>query len=270
MGRLLGYMANRTDRLGDVLDEERAAIAPPPEFRPDAWGIGFYQGGEVLHKKRPKLEAGPIDWESVARGVRSDCVVIHFRLATVGDFRADNTHPFRMRQWLFAHNGTVEGFSAIRQRMLESMPDFLRRNVRGSTDSEAVFHVLLSFLDDAGQLDHPEAEEKVVLGAIRSTVALLDRHCAEVGAPEPALNFVLTNGRCMYAVRRNEPLHFVERSGLPSDPEHARPDRPHGAGTFRYVLVFSDGAKAPAGYSALEPGSVLVIDRALTVSSHKL
>ena len=69
MGRIIGYMANRKDRLGDVLDEEHEAIAPPPDFRPDAWGIGFYQGGEVLHKKRPKLDEGPIDWEKVARGV---------------------------------------------------------------------------------------------------------------------------------------------------------------------------------------------------------
>jgi glutamine amidotransferase len=266
MGRLLGYMANRTDRLADVLREEREAIAPPPDFSPDAWGIGFYQGGEVLHKKRPKLDEGPIDWESVAHGVRSDCVLVHFRRATVGDFRADNTHPFRMRQWLFAHNGTVEGFGAIRDRLVEALPDFLRRNVRGSTDSEHVFHVLLSFLHDAGQLDHPDADDKVVLGAIRSSVALLDRHCAEVGAPEPTLNLMLTNGRHMYAVRRNAPVYYVERNGLPSD----LPTPREGAGAFRYVLVFSDGSDAPPAYSALAPASVLVIDRNLDVTTHAL
>src|SRR5262245_28171679 len=124
MGRLLGYMANRSDRLGDVLADERSAIALPPDFRPDAWGIGFYQGGEVLHKKRPKLDPRPIDWESVANGVRSDCVIIHFRQATVGDFRADNTHPFRMRQWMFAHDGTITGFGGVRARLLETLPDF--------------------------------------------------------------------------------------------------------------------------------------------------
>ncbi|HEY8427478.1 MAG TPA: class II glutamine amidotransferase [Sandaracinaceae bacterium] len=265
MGRLLGYMANRPDRLGDVLDEEHEAIAPPADFRPDAWGIGFYQGGEVLHKKRPKLDEGPIDWESVARGVRSDCVLIHFRRATVGDFRADNTHPFRMRQWLFAHNGTVEGFTAIRDRLLESMPDFLRRNVRGSTDSEHLFHVLLSFLHDAGHLDHLEADDRVVLAAIRSSIALFDRLCAEVGAPEPSLNFMLTNGRTLYAVRRDTPLFWVRRTGLPSDGA-ARTD----AGAFRYVLAVSDGEATPRGYEAVAPRSVLVVDRNLEVATHEL
>lgn len=265
MGRLLGYMANRTDRLGDVLDEEHDAIAPPPDFRPDAWGIGFYQGGEVLHKKRPKLDEGPIDWESVARDVRSDCVVIHFRHATVGDFRADNTHPFRMRHWMFAHNGTVHGFAAIRERLLHSMPDFLRHNVRGSTDSEHVFGVLLSFLHDAGHLDTIDADDKVVLGALRSTVALIDRHCAEVGAPEPSLNLIVTNGRAMYALRRNSPVFYVERNGLPGDGHTAK-----GGGSFRYVLIVSDGEVAPTGYETLPEGSVLVVDRNLSVGLHNL
>lgn len=265
MGRLLGYMANRTDRLSDALTEEREAIGVSDgDFRADAWGIGFYQGGEVLHKKRPKLDQGPIDWETVTTGVRSDCAVIHFRRATVGDFRADNTHPFRMRQWLFAHNGTIQGFAAIKERLVASLPDFLRRNVRGSTDSEHLFHVLLSFLHDAGQLEYPEADEKVVLGAIRSTVALLDRYAAEVGAPEPTLNSILTNGRTMYALRRGAPMHFVERSNNTDTPSTSEP------GAFRYVLVFSDGERTPPTYSTLEPNSVLVIDRNLNVATQQL
>ena len=42
MGHLIGYMANRADRMGDALYQERAAIvheAPPPNAR--SWGIGF-------------------------------------------------------------------------------------------------------------------------------------------------------------------------------------------------------------------------------------
>lgn len=270
MGRLIGYVANRTDRLGDVLDEEHDAIslragAPGEDFRPDAWGIGFYQGGEVLHKKRPKLTEGPIDWEKVARDVRSDAVVVHFRQATVGDFRSDNTHPFRMRQWLFAHVGTVEGFAAIKESLLESMPDFLRRNIRGSTDSEHVFMTLLSFLHDAGQLDHPDAEREVVLGAIRSSLALIGRHCEEVGAPAPTLNLILTNGRHMYAVRKGGPMHYIERAGLPSG--EAKPSK---SGPFRYVLVFSDGADSPVGYSEVPEGSVLTVDRNLQVDVQPL
>ena len=79
MGRLIGYMANRTDRLADALTEEQAAIGPASLADADAWGIGFYQGGEVLHKKRPRSGLGmsePLSWREVAGNVRSDCAVM--------------------------------------------------------------------------------------------------------------------------------------------------------------------------------------------------
>lgn len=265
MGRIIGYMANRKDRLGDVLDEEREAIALPPDFHPDAWGIGFYQAGEVLHKKRPKLDDGPIDWEKVARGVHSDAVLIHFRNATVGDFRAENTHPFRTREWLFAHNGTIQGFDAIKERLLESLPDFLRRNIRGSTDSEHAFAVLLSFLHDAGQLDRPEPDDNAVRSAIGTTAALIARYCAEVGAPEPTLNLMLTNGRNLYALRRGGPIYYAVRNCLPGE---GPPQR--GAGAFRYVILCSDGEEVPRGYEEMESNATLTVDRNLDVTIRAL
>ncbi len=263
MGRLIGYMANRADRLRDALHQEREVIAPPATLEPAGWGIGFYQGGEVLHKKRPLLDGHDIDWSEVAANVRSDCAVVHIRQATVGDFRAENTHPFRMRSWLFAHNGTIERFAAQRERLLESMPDFLRRNIRGDTDSEHLFHAILSFLHDAGQLDNPDVDERPVVHAIRSAVKLVDRLSAEVGAPPGTLNLILTNGRRMYALRRGAPMVWVERQGL-HDPLEER----HGNVELRYLLVVSNGAAVPPGYRPVDDASLLVIDRNLDVSVH--
>jgi len=272
MGRLLGYMANRADRLRDALHQEREAIAPPLDFKADGWGIGFYQSGEVLHKKRPQLGNDPIDWSKLAGDVRSHCIVMHVRHATVGDFRADNTHPFRMRQWLFAHNGTVPRFEALQPRLMESMPDFLRRNIRGDTDSEHIFHVILSFLHDSGQLDRQDADDREVLHAIRSATALIDRYTAEVGAgrSKSTLNMLLTNGRTMYAVCRGSPMTFVEREGLhdPATPSAALVSGP--ASALRYVLVVSDGAVVPSDYRTVDEGTILVIDRDLHVSKHPL
>lgn len=268
MGRLIGYMANRADRLRDALHQEREVIAVPPSHPPAGWGIGFYQGGEVLHKKRPLLEGEKMDWEQVANGVRSDCVIIHMRHATVGDFRSENTHPFRMRSWLFAHNGTIQRFDAIRERLVETMPDFIRRNIRGETDSEHFFHAVLSFLHDGGQLDPGEVADKAVLNALRSTVRLVDRLAQEVGAPEATLNLVLSNGRRMYALRRGGPMLITERQGI-HDPAAEEQDQT-GPSATRYVLVVSDGPQEPPSYRAIEDGTVCVIDRNLQVSTHPL
>jgi glutamine amidotransferase len=252
-------MANRTDRLVEALIEEDVAVGPASSIVADAWGIGFYQGGEALHRKRPSsIARNTVSWSDIAGNVNTDCAIIHFRTATVGDYRAENTHPFRMRQWLFAHDGTVHGFEAVREALIEAMPDFLRRNIRGTTDSEHVFHVFLSFLHDSGQLDHPDIDARTVLGAIRSTIALVDRVAAEVGAPPATLNLVLTNGRQMFAVRRGAPMHYtsrdIDRGGRGA------------ATTFRYVMVASNGLDIPPHFRSLDDGEVLVIVRNLETS----
>lgn len=260
MGRLLGYMANRADRLGEVLREEATSLTPPDDFRADAWGMGFYQGGEVLFKKRPQAEDSPIDWAKIAGDVRSDCLIVHLRKASAGNFRAENTYPFRMGRWVFAQTGEVEGFDAIRPALFETLPDFLRRNIRGSSDAEHVFHVLLSFLHDEGVLEMPDAEPKPIFSALRSTMALIARHAEQVKAPAPKLNLMLTNGRSLFAMRGGDPLQFVERSG----------SEPRGGGSFRYVLVYSNGEHAAVGAEDIPESSVLVVDRDLTATVHPL
>ncbi len=261
MARLIGYMANRTDRLADVLTEEQIAVGPASDAGADAWGIGFYQAGEVLHKKRPRHEiGGDLAWRDVAGDVRSDCAVIHFRHATVGDFRSENTHPFRMRQWIFAHNGTVEGFDAIRERLTEGMPDFLQRNIRGTTDSEHIFHAFLSFLHDAGQLDSREPDEKVVVAAMRGAVSQIDRLVAEIDAPAATLDFVATDGRTMYALHRGHAMHFVARS-IDEGQRNATP--------LRYVMLVSNGRQEPTpDWVPVAQSQIVVVRRSLEVVRH--
>lgn len=266
MARLVGYMANRSDRLAAALYQERAVVASSATAAttPTGWGLGFYQNGEVLHKKRPQL-SGAVDWQQLARDVVSDCVVLHLRQPTVGDFRTQNTHPFRMRRWLFAHLGTIGRFEAISGTLRASLPDFLSRGLRGTTDSELLFYVVLSFLHDAGQLDRPDVDEEVVISALRSAVALVDRVVAEVRGPESGLNLVLTNGRALYALRRGGPMAVVERRGL-HDPPHDLPPSSGGPATLRYVMVVGEPAEPlPSDWQAIDQGSIVVVDRNLNV-----
>jgi hypothetical protein len=152
------------------------------------------------------------------------------------------------------------------------MPDFLQRNIRGETDSEHFFHALASFLHDAGHLDSPDDDDKVVLHAIRSTVTLIDSLSAEVNAKPATLNFVLTNGRRLYALRRGKPLSVVERHGLHDPLNGANAPKANSPVTsLRYVMTLSDGpAQTPQGWTAVEEGSVLVLQRDLSYSIHAL
>ncbi len=270
MSRLLGYVANRADRMRDALHQERAILkndsAPTSA---SGWGIGFYHGDEVLHKKRPTRPGEPVNWEHIAGDVHTDCAVLHLRQPTVGDFRAENAHPFRMRQWLFAHQGTIDGFDGIRDSVAAGIPDFMRRNVRGQTDSEYLFHTLLSFLHDAGQLDNPDVTETQTLPAISAAVALVERLAAEVGGKENSLSFILTNGRSMYALRLGAPMLYIERNGMHDPPDDYTPP-PVGSTQLRYAMVASGVEEAPAEYRVVPERSVVVISRSLDVSVHAL
>ena len=103
MARMFGFIGNRADLGARILE----LSAPVLRVRRDpnvplGWGIGFYQSGEVLLRRRPIDERELIDVAEVAESVRTDVMIGHVRRATVGALRTENTHPFRYRSWLFA------------------------------------------------------------------------------------------------------------------------------------------------------------------------
>lgn len=268
MGQLVACMISRTDLLQQAFEAEHDNLGAPDRSA-DGWGVGFYSDGEVLHRKRPQSPP-PDRWAQMVEGVRSHIAIAHTRRATVGEARADNTHPFRMRQWLFAHDGSIGGFDAVRERLLESTPDFLRRNLRGDTDSEHLFHVVLSFLHDSGNLDQVETDDDAVVSALRSTVRLVDRLVREVGAPEPQLDVALTDGRHLYMLARGAPVYLAERDHLPQGRRDSEPSRAS-VDPVRYVLLTTSTVDpVPADYRPLDPASVTVIDRDLQPRSYPL
>ncbi|HVZ33970.1 MAG TPA: class II glutamine amidotransferase [Polyangiaceae bacterium] len=269
MARLIGYMANRADRLRDAFHQERLAIAGLPVDQRGAWGIGFYQGDEVLHKKQPAPDGEPIDWDVIANKIKTDCAIAHLRQATVGGFSIDNTHPFRLRQWLFAHVGTVRAFEEIKERLLGGLPDFLRRNIRGSSDSELFFHMVLAGLHTRNQLEAAEPNTSAVLESIADAVRTIDELAQGAGAPS-TLNMILCNGRGMYALRRGGPFGYTEHVGLqdPAEPGEEKP-RP-GSPVLHYVMLVSGGHEIPQGYAALDDSVVAVVHRDLKLKTHAL
>jgi predicted glutamine amidotransferase len=209
MARLFGFIGNRPD-LGvkalaadDQLFEERASGGQAL-----GWGVGYYQGGEVLLRRRPLDDRALVSFGEVLRGVRTDALIAHVRRATVGAMRTENTHPFRFRQWLFAHAGTVAGFESLRERLVESLPEFLRRNVRGDTDSELLFHLFLSFLHDGGKLQQPQVSPADARAALRSSLALVDRLSAEEGATPTGSNVLLTDGEFLVGTHGSGNMAF--------------------------------------------------------------
>ncbi|HEX2673841.1 MAG TPA: class II glutamine amidotransferase, partial [Polyangiaceae bacterium] len=137
---MFGFIGNRPDLGARVLEANAALLrARRTAGDPLGWGLGFYQSGEVLLRRRPIDDRDEIDLVEAAGDIRTDVLIGHVRRASVGGLRTENTHPFRYRMWLFAQTGTIFGFERLRERLLASQPEFLRKNVRGETDSELFF-----------------------------------------------------------------------------------------------------------------------------------
>jgi glutamine amidotransferase len=159
-------------------------------------------------RRRPIDDRDEIDMAKMCADVRADVVLGHVRSATVGALRTENTHPFRYRQWLFSQTGTVSQFDAIRERLLASIPEFLRGGIRGETDAEIVFHVFLSFLHDAGRLNDQVVEPAAVRDAIRSSLAVVDGMQAEVGGQPGVSNLAVTNGEFLVSAHRAQKMAY--------------------------------------------------------------
>ena len=270
MARLVGFIGNRPDLGARVIELEgraldvrrRAGVTP-------SWGVGFYQGGEILLKRRPLDDRAEIKITDITRDIRADVAIAQVRLATVGPLRTENTHPFRYRSWLFANTGTVEAFATLRGRLAESMPQFLQRDVRGETDSELVFHLFLSFLHDAGQLDRPQVDAPTAAGALRSTIALVDRLCAEEGAAGTALNVLVSSPEYVLALSNGPAMGYHVFQGqrdlerLFGDGGLGRMRIPDYAAS-RLTLIASDfeDDRIPEGWTAVRERAIVTFTRA--------
>jgi predicted glutamine amidotransferase len=210
MSRLIGFIANRPDLCNRFAEYEQKVLHARREGEDTqwGWGIGFFQSGEILLKRRPLDDARELDTADMIADVRSDLLLAHIRRGTVGSFRTDNTHPFRYRQFMFADTGTVDGFREVRERMFETLPRFLQRGLRGDTDSELLFHLFLSFLYDAGHLDRPMVPAEDVFPALRSSLALLDRITKEAGQQASKLNILLATPEYLIAAHRGAPMAY--------------------------------------------------------------
>ena len=214
MARLFGIVGNRPDLAAKVLAFEADALRARSKGAPLGWGLGFYQGGEVLMRRRPIDDRPELDVAKLAGDVRADLLVGHVRHATVGSLRTENTHPFRYRQWLFAQTGTVSEFDQVRDRLVASVPEFLRSGIRGETDAEVLFHVFLSFLHDASLLNNGVVDAEQVHEAMRSCLAVVDGMTSEVGGPAAQLNIIVSNGDYLVAIHRSDaPMRLRVFSG---------------------------------------------------------
>jgi predicted glutamine amidotransferase len=182
MCRLLGLLANKPVDL-------EFSLVRFKEFsgkNPDGWGIGWYENNrsEVFKQgiSATELES---KLPQLSKEVISKVIIAHVRKGT-GTIPSDaNSHPFKYKNWLFAHNGSVD-----RDFLLSFLRDEYKNQLKGKTDSEVFFYWILQNIEEcANAMD----------GINRAVGQVLKRD-------HTGLNFLLSDGKSLYVFRYSSRL----------------------------------------------------------------
>jgi predicted glutamine amidotransferase len=267
MARMFGFIGNRAD-LGPRIIAAHSQLLQAHGNAGQAlgWGIGFNQSGEMLLRRRPMDDREVIDLSVEARGIRTDLLLCHVRTPQVGSLSTENTQPFRYRGWLFAHAGTVVGFDRIRPRLLESMPEFLRQNILGETDSEVLFYSFLALLRGAGHWSSAGPGAEGLRSALRETLELVDRLTGEEGLPAHRGDLLLADAECLLAVHREGTMATHTLQGLRALERLPAEDLPNAGriqnlDSTRFCLVVREPHVLPADWTAVPLGTITTLTR---------
>lgn len=128
--------------------------------------------------------------------IYSTCFLGHVRAATVGEISYSNCHPFKYKNRVFMHNGTINGFEKIKHELIKLLPTPIFLSIKGQSDSEYFFALINYFWDESRSLRENAKrsfDEAInVIKKLREKPGLSDYF---------RLNCVLTDGRELVAIR---------------------------------------------------------------------
>ncbi|MGW0116977.1 class II glutamine amidotransferase [Streptomyces sp. NPDC003327] len=159
----------------------------------DGFGVGWYSDGTGS----PALfrEIGPA-WSNrnlreLADHVHSPLFFAHIRASTGTAVQQSNCHPFRRGRWMFMHNGAISGFHLMRRDLTMLVDPALYTDIEGTTDSEVMFYLTLTF----GLDEDPPA-------AVARMAGVVERVGRDHGVEHPLqMTLAITDGTRTWAFR---------------------------------------------------------------------
>ncbi|WP_329195017.1 MULTISPECIES: class II glutamine amidotransferase [unclassified Streptomyces] len=159
----------------------------------DGFGVGWYpeNGGTpaVLRDIGPAWNNRNL--REIADHVQSPLFFAHIRASTGTAVQQTNCHPFRHGRWLWMHNGSIAGFHLMRRELFLLVDPALFNDIEGTTDSEMMFYLAVTFgLDE----DPP--------GAVARMAGVVERIGREQGVEFPLqMTVAVTDGERVWAFR---------------------------------------------------------------------
>jgi predicted glutamine amidotransferase len=223
----------------------------------DGFGLGWYRDGNGTPARYRTVTPAWSDasLRDLAADVESPLFLAHIRATTGTPVQQTNCHPFRHGRWLFVHNGAINGFQAMRRDLLYAVDSSLFDGIAGSTDSEALFYLGLTF----GLQDDP-------LGAIEKAVGFVEATGRAHGIENPVqMTLGFSDGERLYAVRYSTE-HRSRTLFVSEDVESVRALHPDNVRLQRMtagdrVVVSEPVSDLPGAWREVPESTALIIQR---------
>jgi glutamine amidotransferase len=170
MCRFLAYIGDRAVRMADVVEspehslvqQSRHSKESEARVNIDGFGLGWYLADGPGYYKSVLPLGNDLNAKEIASHIQSHAFMAHVRASTVGDSVYYNCHPFRFGAYLFCHNGTFMNFHLGKAKIYSSLRPELQENIKGATDSEYFFHLIMEELLQNPSLSMPKAMKKAL------------------------------------------------------------------------------------------------------------
>jgi predicted glutamine amidotransferase len=261
MCRLLGIVSSEPVEFKVMLKEAPKSLCFLSREHPHGWGIAVFGRESTAEtpchwqiEKAPECASDDKRFHEIAVQSRGVCLVAHVRQRTVGPLSHDNTHPFLKDGWVFCHNGTIKDVDFLKANTSEKRLSELS----GQTDSELLLAYLLSAVDAAACI--AVADSRFESALMQATRVITERE--DFGS----CNYLLGNGRTMFAHRFGRTLYMLER--VSGDPViQTRVSQETGAvietpwSDSRQAILVASEAMTDEPWQALEERTLLRFDR---------
>lgn len=206
MCRILGYLGPQISLDQLVLKPDHSLLVQsyqPREMKSailngDGFGLGWY--GHEPTVMPPFIYRNPLPmWndrnlDDLCRYARTTNLLVNVRSATAKmPAEMSNCQPFAHGQMLFIHNGLIENFyQSLYRPIREQLCDVAYRSIKGQTDSEHIFALLVHYIETQPDIDLAEA--------LRLTVKQVAEMANKAGV-HTSMNIILSTGDRLIAVR---------------------------------------------------------------------
>jgi glutamine amidotransferase len=267
MCRLFGFRSVIPSQVHVSLVDAENALGAQSNAHPDGWGVAYYVEGAPHVTKSPTQALGDQLFHRLSGLVSSETVLAHVRKATQGSKSLLNCHPFQFGRWVFAHNGDIPGFAdGLAPLLRDQIAPRLRRFVLGDTDSETIFFIFLTLLQQQAS-SSPKPDLATVVGAVQATLERIRSICCQrqLAAEAVLLTFIATDGDILVATQGGKELAF-------STYKRRCPDRatcaslssaceaPSLDGRVNHLIVSSERLQGSNVWEELAPGDILAVD----------